>query len=1290
MSARQGGSGLRGAIRPLDSAIGDGPGRVGRPAKSRVHLPGAQVDDLAVDLRFRFLGFWLMVVLTGAVSAPAQGLGQDQEVPSPGDVAQAGAPARDMPDLAEIQVKLADLQEPVEGQPDPQGPQRSLLLELLQAREQEAEFRASEAKYRNSIPEVQSTIERLRASLAGPPEAIDDGLGPDPSVEELESAAAQALSAAEVAAALVEELGKEYERRKARIPAVRDEIALVSQQVNQLQSRVDAAADVEVDTEIGQLQRWVRQAELAAARANLASLEAERSALDGSKELLPLQEDAAQRRAGQAAARGEALRKRATELQRAQAEREVEEADRQVDRAQTLEPLQDLAAELKQLAIEQAGPSGQADDGQSSRSQPVRGLIQRQQKIARDTRKVASDIAELKRRFKKTRRRINKAGRSEGMGAILRREFEALPTLNDETMTLREIRMDISDVQLLEIEYDERRDAAGDVNAEIERLTEALQEQIQADPGLEDVIRQMLEERRKKLTELETDTAGLVTALGTLQEGIIERQFWVDAYRTYIRERILWVRSTTGGLLPKLDETVHALGWFTRADDWEEPMRDAGGLPVSTRVRWLGVVLACLLVWGIGRTARAKLEAAAEATRSYKTDAFQHTLRALAATVLLATRFPSIVLVAGLWLKWFFPQCLQARSMSAGLLAASVVMYVLRFVRAMSLPKGLGQAHFRWPQKTAEFVHRRIRHFSLPFAVCVALVVAFDHVDSTEVESASHLGRVVFCIGMGMLGMLVFRLLNPTGPVIGEYKKRRPGWLFRSAAPAVHRIATGVPIALAIAALAGYYYTALRLAERFALSIGFAVLLVLAYGLLLRWLFLARRSLALEQARSRAAAKAEAAKAQGNEDFVPSPIEESELNLPAVNAQTQQLFRFAITCTALVALLAIWSDTLPALRIFERVQVWPRFELAEEGQRTDPIAELLDAGETQASVDQPAASTVGSESAGAAALPGIPLVRPGLLAASNDEGTEVQAPSQNELPERVTLADVGMAILILVLTLGAARNLPSFVEIVLLQRLDLDSGSRNAIGTLVRYAILILGSVLGFGAVGLSWGSIQWLAAALTFGLAFGLQEIFANFVSGLIILIERPVRVGDIVTVAGTEGQVTRLRMRATTILDYNRRELLVPNREFITGSLVNWTLSDPITREIIHVGVAYGSDVKLTNKLLLRAAKESRLVVDDPPAQSIFRSFGDSSLNFELRVFMANRELWARVVDDIHRRVDDLFREHDIEIAFPQRDLRVRSIGPLADVLQPGEDGVADQGSAESLEAPPGPLPG
>ena len=133
---------------------------------------------------------------------------------------------------------------------------------------------------------------------------------------------------------------------------------------------------------------------------------------------------------------------------------------------------------------------------------------------------------------------------------------------------------------------------------------------------------------------------------------------------------------------------------------------------------------------------------------------------------------------------------------------------------------------------------------------------------------------------------------------------------------------------------------------------------------------------------------------------------------------------------------------------------------------------------------------------------------------------------------------------------------------------------------------------------------------------------------------------------------------MRATTIVDYSQRELLIPNKEFITNSVINWTLSDPVTRIIVNVGVAYGSDIAEVRRTLLKAAKEAKDVLEDPAPNVVFMSFGDSTLDFELRVYCANRESWATVVDQVHVGVDNAFRKAGIEIAFPQRDLHVRSI--------------------------------
>ncbi|MBW2686299.1 MAG: mechanosensitive ion channel, partial [Deltaproteobacteria bacterium] len=256
----------------------------------------------------------------------------------------------------------------------------------------------------------------------------------------------------------------------------------------------------------------------------------------------------------------------------------------------------------------------------------------------------------------------------------------------------------------------------------------------------------------------------------------------------------------------------------------------------------------------------------------------------------------------------------------------------------------------------------------------------------------------------------------------------------------------------------------------------------------------------------------------------------------------------------------------------------------------------------------------------------------------------------------ITLADLFRSFLIGLLTLALIRALPGLLAATLFRRLG--PGERYAYSTIVKYAIVLGGLALAFDAIGIGWSSIQWLVAAVGLGLGFGLQEIFANFISGLIILFERPIRVGDTVTVGAVSGTVTKIRIRATWITAFDRKELIVPNKEFVTGQLINWTLSDAVLRIEIPVGIAYGSDTKLAIEVLDRVARESRRVLRDPAPQVLFLGFGDSSLSFELRVFVRHvAQLW-RTRHELHMSIDEAFREAGIEIAFPQRDLHLRSL--------------------------------
>ncbi|MEM9481227.1 MAG: mechanosensitive ion channel domain-containing protein [Verrucomicrobiota bacterium] len=266
--------------------------------------------------------------------------------------------------------------------------------------------------------------------------------------------------------------------------------------------------------------------------------------------------------------------------------------------------------------------------------------------------------------------------------------------------------------------------------------------------------------------------------------------------------------------------------------------------------------------------------------------------------------------------------------------------------------------------------------------------------------------------------------------------------------------------------------------------------------------------------------------------------------------------------------------------------------------------------------------------------------------------------SEVELPGGMNLLGVAKAILILVVTTVGTRNLPGLLELAGLRETGLDAGVRNAISTLAQYAFAGIGLAVLFNVLSLDWSKFGWIAAALSVGLGFGLQEIVANFICGIILLFERPIRIGDVVTVDNVTGTVTRIRMRATTVTNWDRQEFVVPNKNFITGTLLNWTLTNPINRIVIKVGVAYGGDTEAALKIMHDVATLHPRIMDDPPPIVSFEEFGDSSLNLLLRCYLPEMDGRLETITALHGEIDRRFREEGIEIPFPQRDLHLRSM--------------------------------
>ena len=299
------------------------------------------------------------------------------------------------------------------------------------------------------------------------------------------------------------------------------------------------------------------------------------------------------------------------------------------------------------------------------------------------------------------------------------------------------------------------------------------------------------------------------------------------------------------------------------------------------------------------------------------------------------------------------------------------------------------------------------------------------------------------------------------------------------------------------------------------------------------------------------------------------------------------------------------------------------------------------------------------------------------------DGTLVRQQVPQSVPTTLRHGLIAAVLLLVTFTLG--KNLPALLEITLLNQLPFDKGGRHAISVIMHYSVALTGVLLACRTLNIDWSSIQWLAAGITVGLGFGLQEIFANFVSGLILLFERPIRVGDIITLGDVTGSVTNIRIRATTVTNWDRKELIVPNKELVTGRLLNWTLSDTTNRIVIEVGLAYHTETERARQILLATVREHPNVLKDPEPNVTFEGFGDSTLTFVVRAYVATMDVRLQTIHELHTRIFQRLQEAQIEIAFPQRDVNLRLQPPCGTAGRAA--GIAPPTHARP---PPDPPPG
>ncbi|MFU9136998.1 miniconductance mechanosensitive channel MscM [Erwinia tasmaniensis] len=530
-----------------------------------------------------------------------------------------------------------------------------------------------------------------------------------------------------------------------------------------------------------------------------------------------------------------------------------------------------------------------------------------------------------------------------------------------------------------------------------------------------------------------------------------------------------------------------------------------------------------------------------------------------------------------------------------GVTATVPLLWAFMISAAFARPEGLFIVHFRWPKVR---VARAMRFYTLSIWLVVPLImllIGLDNLDDRQFSAT--LGRVCFILICGALSLVTVSLKRAGIPL--HLDKEGNGENFVN--NVLWNLMICIPLIAALASCIGYLATAQALLARLETSVAIWFLLLVIYHIVRRWMLIQRRRIAFDRARSRRAdilaqrAKGEEESGTQQANSENLDVEEPVIDLDAISAQSLRLVRSILTLIALVSVIVLWSEIHSAFGFLENIRLWD------------------------------ASTTV--------------------------QGVESLQP--------ITLGSVLIAILVLIITTQLVRNMPALLELALLQHLNLTPGTGYAITTLTKYLLILIGGLVGFSMIGIDWSKLQWLVAGLTVGLGFGLQQIFANFVSGLIILFEKPIRIGDTVTIRDLTGSITRINTRATTITDWDRKEIIVPNQAFITEQFVNWSLSDSVTRVVLTIPAAAEADSEEVTGVLLAAAHRCQYVLEMPQPEAYLVDLQQGIQLFELRIHAAEMGHRMPLRHELHQHILRGYQEHGLEMPFPPFQVRMETLG-------------------------------
>ncbi len=836
---------------------------------------------------------------------------------------------------------------------------------------------------------------------------------------------------------------------------------------------------------------------------------------------------------------------------------------------------------------------------------------------------VTESAVKVQRAREQLRERIEKAGVNQNIGAMMLVHRRELPNISGTTRRMRQVDQELPQIQSTHMDLEDRRaeiaNIASVVKATLNQL--ATVDKVEITDEIRAAVEELLTTRKKLIQDLIDDVNRYIKQLNDFSDASDELIKQARESQNFVDEKVLWIRSTDPLNRADVGKFASAFVAVTRSLQPEVANFDWRAV---TR-KWSQYAMWALLVFLVGVVTRKRLKTLLAATSEEVAQSSSRHLAVVCKMILL------VLLVSAFWpaIYWGIGKYLSSVSFDITSVAGSLgkaLMSVVPFValacvmRQLTLRDGFAEKYLAWHPATIRAVNRSIRWYLLSVLPLRGAGVFFDHFQ--DGRWASSAGRTMFILSQITLFIcLNIAIRQVSNAMLGMGQPGTRGFWLRTRRIWGAAIVLA-PLLLAGLSMIGYHYSASELSYRF----GWTVWLILAATALVslaqQIAQIVLNKIAVRRFWQDRAHKAEHPTGELNEEF----------DTEKIGHQIGRLLRGFTFAGVVLSAFLIWSQVLPAVQVLDQVKIWT--------VPVEVVENVLDEKK------QPMHNADGT-------------LKTAIVATVRS----------------ITLADLTWAAICLALTVVLSRNLPGLLEVTLLDRMPLDRGGKYAISVVCRYFVAIAGCVLAARHMGFEWSSVQWLVAAMSVGLGFGLQEIFGNFVSGMIILLERPIRVGDMVTVNGTTGYVTRIQLRATTITDADRREMIVPNKKFITDDVINWTLTDPITRMVIPVGIAYGSDTDLACATMLEVARQNPNVMQDPSPNVVFTRFGASSLDLELRVYLPNREHVPDVQHELHLAIDRVFREKQIEIAFPQQDIHIRPSDSMAKALLQARHEVKQQ---------------